>query len=260
MTAKGKKTKAKKTVKKTDQEAITTIVKREISRNIEDKTFQKYVNLYLVPPSNAGDWPLSSIPISPAPAFIQIDQGTGQGNRIGNKIKLTKLRMTGCITPRQYDEASNPRPRPGYCILWFYSYKPQQSADIAPNNSFLQLGGTAQALTNSPMDLGAPVNTDNWMLLGRKIFKIGFESYNSGTGILPNYGNFANNDFKLAHNFDIDCLPMAVKNVTFNDNSSIPSTRLLLCIPQAVAAVSQYQNYERPFTLQYVTSCSFEDA
>lgn len=261
-----KKYSPKKNTNAKPTEAVKTYVKAEISKNIENKRNQLYRNTYSVNASIGSQFSVASIPVSPYSAYVQIDQGVGQGQRIGNRIKLKRLNFSGTLKPNPYDSATNPQPRPCYVILWFYSYKPNPSADISPNSTFLQLGGNSQLLTNSTMDLMAPVNKDNWMLFGRKIFKVGY-SYmaepvpGANTGQLAAWGNTANNDFNLNCMFNIDCTKWAVKNVIYNDNLSQPASRLLLCIPQAISALAgAYTSTDRPVDMQFVIDCEYEDA
>lgn len=257
MSSKNTKKKVKKNKSKKD--TIQQMVKKEVARNIEDKTFESYWSDYVIVPSNSSTFATQVIPISPYTGFLQIDQGTSQGQRIGNRIKLKSLKFSGVITPLPYNGTSNPQPRPSFVVFWFYSYKPQPTIEKGPDNTFLQLGGSSMSLANKLSDVGAPLNTNNWMYLGRKVYKIGYEAY-VGTGALSDFGNFSNTDFKLAQFFKIDCLDMAVKNVQFNDNSSDPTTRLVICCPQAIAVTSQYVASTVPVTMDYSLSCTYEDA
>lgn len=245
--------------KRVTSKNVVSIVKREVSRNIENKTFQVYRPAVPVYPSSSASFGLANFPISPYSGFLDIQQGVGQANRVGNRIKLKRLNFSGSIRPMIYDSVTNPQPQPSYVILWFYYNRDDPTIMSTPDNTFLQLGNSSQSLQNTLVDRTSPVNKDNWVLLGRKVFKCG-PAINTGSGSLPAFAHNANNDFKLVCDFNIDMMKYAVKDIIYNDTSSNPRTRVIMCQPQAISAVSQFGAAYVPIQLQYVIDCQFEDA
>ena len=72
--------------------AIKKMIRREISRNVEVKTAQSYVLDRTLGAVGNPDFITTSSPVGnmiilgPDPGSMVINQGTGQGDRIGNKI------------------------------------------------------------------------------------------------------------------------------------------------------------------------------
>jgi hypothetical protein len=218
--------------------AMKKMVKREIARNVENKTFQVFDDLAEIYSSNSAGFDASIIPCTPfAGGYLTIAQGTGQGQRIGNRIKIKKLRFDAIVYPRQYNISTNPTPAPVHIKFWFFYDKedgqsvptPQASGDI------LQFGSTSLPFGNRLFDHMAPINTDRYRVLTTRTVKIGYSSY-TGTGALPQQGNLANNDFKLNAKVSVDLTPYCVKDVVFRDTASTPTTRGIYMMAQAVYA------------------------
>lgn len=256
-----KKSTKKMTAKSSTMKVIKAVVKKQISRNIETKTTMCFLQDQAIYSSSNTSFFINPIPMTPyASGFNPIVQGTGQGDRIGNQITLTKLRFKGNIYPAAYNAISNGTPQPSYVIFWFYKYRATPTITQVPDNEFLQYGNTSRGLSNSLTDRWAPINKDKVILLGRKVYKVGFASFNQSTGSLGNLGNVANNDFKLVADFSIDLLKWAPKKVTYNDNSSTPTSDVICCMPQAVASVGNYNSSSIPVFMDYIIECEYKDA
>ena len=79
------------TVKKTS--GLKKMVRREIARNIENKTTQYLGTNYDILPSNSPGFDANIIPVAPsAGGFIQIQQSVAQNGRVGNRIKIKNLK------------------------------------------------------------------------------------------------------------------------------------------------------------------------
>lgn len=255
----GKKTAMKKFVA---VDLVQKVVKAEIARNIENKTvsfFSEGSNIY---PSVSPDFTASIIPLSPYDGFLEIGQGVGQGNRIGNRIKLKKLTFKGVIYPLPYNATTNPTPTPIQVVFYLFGLR-QLPANV-PNDltGFFQSGNTAANFNNELSDVWASVNKDKFTYYGRRVYKIGYAQY-EGTGIQPAFQAFCNNDFKLNQSFSINCLPHAIKNVIYNDdtNANRPRSRGLFLLAQVVNADgSQMANNIIPARMNYELMCEYEDA
>jgi len=212
---------------------LAKTVRRIVADQAEKKSDQftldgKYLYAY-----NSAAWAASIFPVTPFGASLQINQGVGDGNRVGNRIKLSKLRFKGMIVPTGYNATSNPSPEPQLVKMWLVYDKQNPTVIPLPGTDFLQAGGSANALTGTATDVFARVNSDRWVVKMEKTFKLGFAAYN-GTGTSAAFQSLTNNDFRLCQEFDFDILPYVAKTVVYDDNSSLPETRGLFCVIEVV--------------------------
>jgi len=240
--------------------AVKTIVKKAIARNVENKTNNYLSTGTSIYPSNSASFLSSIIPLSPYPAFIDIDQGPAQGERIGNKIKIKSLRLKGVMYPRGYSATNNLTPQPVQVIFWLLYDKQNSTIIPAPGADFLQFGNASIALQNDLVDCWAPVNTDRYRVLKKKVFKLGFADY-SGTGTNVVSQSYTNNDFSLNKTFSINLTDYVIENVKFNDNNTSPTTRGLFWMFTAVNALGTNMSATTiPASMQWNLSCDYEDA
>lgn len=246
---------------KTSVSQITRIVKREMSRKVEHKTSQFFASQWDIVPSNNTFFEASFFPCTPYTTYMDIDQGVGQGDRIGNRITLTNLSIKGTIWPLPYDGTTNPTPSPAQVVLYFVYRRtiPINTPTNAVN--IFQNGDGSRNFQNDLTDVMAKVNNDEWRLLTKRVFKIGYAA-NTGTGAQPAYQAFTNNDFKLNRNFQINLTKYAVKKLRYADaSSSIPRTRGIFCIPVAISSSGNpYAAADVPCRMSFTTSCRFTDA
>lgn len=241
---------------------IKRMIRREIARNVENKTQQAYNLQQDIYPSNSTQFDSVITPCQPDAVGLIISQGTGQGQRIGNRIKIKKLTFSGVIHPTPYNASTNPTPAPVMIKFWFFYDKdaPTLTPTVKADGDFLQFGNTTSGMQNDLMDMFAPVNKDRYAVLKTKIFKLGYASY-GGTGALPQSGNLANNDFKLNCPFSFDLTKHVPKIYDFRDTATNPTTRGLYFMAQAVYANgAQMAAATVPAQMSYVQSVEYEDA
>lgn len=258
-----KKTYKRKSYAAKRKSPLKKLIQREISRNIEDKNSQLFVTtnrLYV--PGNAS-FPTNNIfPVCIDPTAIVIPQGGGQGQRIGNKIKLKKFEFKGTLVPQPYDGTFNNQPVPVQVKMWIF-YDKQNPTDV-PNptisNDFFQNGSSVSGFSNDLIDMWRPVNTDRYRILASKTFKLG-AAQNTGTGAVPSSQNFANNDFKYNVNFSFDLLKHMPKMIQYQDTAVLPTTRGTYCMIQYVSATgSQISTSQYVVESQWMLNCVYEDA
>lgn len=257
-----KKGKTKNKTKKEQDfvDKVQQIAKKEVSRNIEDKRVEYYNHAGLIILTSNGGMNSQTIPLSPYTSYLPILQGSGQGTRNGNQIKIKKAVIRGIIYPMVYDSSVNPQPLPSRVIFWLLYDKENDNVLPTVDSTFLQLGNTTQALQNSLSDCFSPVNTDRWRILKRYVYKLG-AAENTGSGSVPSFQNFANNDFSYNIDFKIDYTKHLVKTVKFNDNTATPSTRGLFLVHTCVASNgSAYSSIQRACAMEYSMSLEYEDA
>lgn len=236
-------------------------VRNLISRKIEDKVRIWSISRQLSSTSNAPD-ANNVMALSPYSAQLQIDQGVGQGARVGNRIKIKKSILRIMLTPQQYSASANPAPRPQIVrMVLFYDRlnttvtpTPFANADFFDNNN--SVGGFAGNTT----DLVRMFNTDRYRILKVKTFKLGFANY-AGTSANADAQTFANNDYKLNIVKRYDITKHLVKNVLYIDNNSNPSSRgLWLMFYTMPANTSTFGSTDFPLLLSGQVETHYEDA
>lgn len=228
ITKKSKKTTSKKrTSKKTS--SIKKMVKREIAKNVENKTCQVLDMNESIRAVDSATFTSGIFAVSPMSTGLQVLQGVGNGSRIGNLIKIKRLTMKGTVWPRAYNATDNPYPQPIQIKMWLFYQRDEPTALPSPYTDFFQYNNTTSGFQNDLIDLWMPVNSEKYVVKYTKVFKLGF-SNNAGSGSVAPQQYYANNDFKYNHNFSVDVTPYLVKNVKFNDNNSDPTTRALWCM------------------------------
>lgn len=173
-----------------------------------------------LPDFNSASWGLDNgvYTLNPTQNRLSIAQGTGQGQRIGNRIRTKSCYISGILYAQQQNAAYNPTPKP--CEVVMYIYKligGGNTVDVTMSN-FYQNGNTAGSPTGSLVDLTFPINKDRYRVLYRKVFKIG-PADNTGTGASAGLQYFANNDYKRNQRFYIPLTKYMDKIMRYNDTS-----------------------------------------
>lgn len=251
----------RKTVKKP---TIKKMIKTAIHRTIENKSRQEIVTTAktLYSANSAALLDGSIIPLTPFATSLQVDQGVGAANRVGNKINLRKLTFKGTIFPQPYDGVFNVSPQPLQVKLWIFYDKrdPTIKPTPAAQGNFFQNDNSTTTFSNNLSDLWKPINTDIYRVVATKMFKLG-NAINTSSGTNAAASDWTNNDFKYNCNFSIPLTKHCVKNIKFNDNNSNPTTRGLFAMFQCVyasgGAVSSGQILAKMY---YMLDMEFEDA
>jgi len=222
-----------KYAKKTSQPKVSFAkrVNAVISRKVENK----------ISPSNNTDGYIGFwVTGAPSPTWykktfmadLDMAQGAGQGNRIGNQYKLKKWIVKGTIHPSQ---EVDPTASTGQYLRYSYQgfamlYLVKKVIGDEPESnlpSFFQNGNSAYDATGSYIDHLLKVNNDRYKVYYRRKFKLGpSQSYQGG---LDNNKMLSNNDFRLTADFGFDICKYIGKNATikFNDsatNANYPSS------------------------------------
>jgi len=237
-------------------------IQKEISKSVENKTFQYLGTSYDILPSTSPGFDANIIPCYPAPSYLSIAQGTGQGNRIGNSIKIKDLSVKGVVFPRPYNATTNPSPSPVQIKFWFFYDKtaPNSVPSPAASADFFQFGSSSIGFQNEFFDHKMPINTDRYRVLTTRTIKVGYAGY-SGTGAAPQQGNFNNNDFRLNANLNVNLTKFCVKNCKFRDTSVLPTTRGVYMLAQPIYADGSAMGLNTiPCKMEFMMSCVYEDA
>jgi len=206
---------------KTDK-VFTKKVKAVISRTLETKTFGQnlWTNQAITLP-NPGVTPSTGYDLSSM--FLQnINQGTSDGQRIGDKIHPRSFILTGFVSVIQTGMVFS---RPCYLRMVVLKAKENQTlgsqqADLGSSKAFEFATGSVSP-TNTLVDITRKMNPQQWTYCTQRIFKLGASS-NPGSTL-------ANNDFSLSKFFKIN-LTKHMKSVIY-DSYMVPTTprNFLIC-------------------------------
>lgn len=255
----------KKSIRKSKPKISSSVrkyVKTAMSKQIEDK--RTYYNggsplnitSYVNTASSLGGYPLT-----PFANNMQILQGTGQADRIGNVIRTKKLILNYVLYPAIYDATTNPYPVPQMVKIWIGYFKGNPNAIPTDYSRFFQTGNTAAAPTSNLDDMMKPINTDAWVIKKSFIHKIGLAS-NTGSGGVITYGYMANNDYNLNAINKVDLTSCCVKTLKYNDSISYTPAcnHALFMFVESVEANGNTGGAGVPIKMRYWIDYIYEDA
>lgn len=220
----------KRSIRKAKKGMFAKKVKRVVNKMSETKVVNNAsVSRPIYNVLNSSQFQGSIIPLGPgsaSPALFTISQGTGQGNRVGNKIQTVKMMLRGNVRLNTYfNNTTNYNPIPGYVTMWIVKLKPFLNDDVTTlkaviDGSFFQSGSGGVGMSGQTSDLYRQVNSQQIQLIKRRVWKVGTSSFPgggaSGTGDQSNqYWN--NNDFSLTRIFKQDITKAVPKVMAFND-------------------------------------------
>lgn len=243
--------------------ALRRVVKREISRMTENKTKESLnYQQTLYSTYDTTNFPTNNIfSVGPSATQLDVQQGTANGQRVGNKILIKKLTFKGSLVPLPFNATTNPTPTPMQIKLWIFYDKTAPTTQPNPLTDFFQFNSSSNAFANDLADLWAPINTDKYKVLTTRTFKLGYQQFTSAAGGSPADGYYTNNDFKLNANFSMDLTKYIPKVVRYNDNNSDPTSRHLYAMFAVTSASGgPVAIGSRMAGLQYWCQMVYEDA
>lgn len=166
------------------------------------------------------------IPISPYAGFIQLTQGTGDGQRVGNKVRTAYARINYTVFPNPYNAVSNNLVKP--IIYQMFLLRDKKNPTTIPDvvqllSTLYNAGNTVTPATGTVRDLTFSINTDRWQVFKRWTHKLGYAMDNvQGTVAANQY--FANNDFQMFIHNKVPCTNYMHKVYDFDDGTAYPST------------------------------------
>jgi len=176
-----------------------------------------------IPAFNGLAWGLNNglYTLHPTQNRIQISQGTGQGQRIGNQIRTKSSYIKGILYANQRDVTYNPTPKPAEVMIYIYRIIGQGASVPTGTNAmtnFYQNGSSSSSPTGLLEDLTTPINRDQYRVVYQRKFKIG-SAENTGVGSSTGNQFFANNDYKRNATFYIPLTKFMDKRIKYSDAS-----------------------------------------
>jgi len=196
--------------------SFTKKVKKVLIRSAETKTISAATNFNLAPYNGSTPW--LDINVGLNTTNMIPSQGTGQGDRVGNRIRTKRCILTGYLHPYGYDAVNNPTPKPLEVKLVILTNK--QTPQGYPNvNNYFQRGNTSSGPSGTLNDIVSAPNKDVNTIYHQKVMKLGHAS-ESGSGSSTVQAFQANNDFRLNCKFRVDITKFLPKTYTFNDTTA----------------------------------------
>lgn len=218
------------------KKSLVKLIKRVATSTEERKESNQFsLNTPLPNVTNAG-WTTSSIPICPFATGFVIPQGVGQGQRVGNQIRTQKCMVRGILHPTIFDAATNPQPLPFEVRMLLFKdkfFRSGQPSAVAID--LFQNGSSVLPPQNDLVDMLLDVNRDRYQVYHDEILKVGYAGY-EGSGTLPSFQSFTNNDFALNAKFSVDCTKFLPAVIDYNDGGTSPMSDTLWMIFLPVAA------------------------
>lgn len=187
---------------------------------------------FALPDYNSINWGLDNgvYLLNPTQNRIDITQGTGQGQRVGNFVRTKSSYLSGILYANQQNASYNVTPKPYEVMFVIYKILGQGNiADVTLTGLF-QNGNTQSSPTGTLQDLTVPINKDKYRIYYRRVFKIG-SADNTGTGSSTGLQFFANNDYKRNIRFYIPLTKYMDKRMKFNDTErNVKNDNLYLAI------------------------------
>jgi len=199
--------------------SMRNIAKQVFNKMTESKysryNFQTFPRYYL-----DVAWQTNNVaPILPYSGFLNCAQGTGQHQRIGNKIRVHQLRMKGVVRMSGYNATVNPTPAPHMVQLWILQDKSNPDALPVALPEFFASNAADTAPSGGLLDYSYDVNEDRWRVAYQRTFKVGFADA-SGTGTSAANQSYTNNDFQLVIPYDIDLTKCVSPVLSFDDTDN----------------------------------------
>ncbi len=231
------------------ESVIRSLIRREIARSEEKKTIELTTNaFYLANAVNTTGfaannvWELTN---SPGGSGVQITQGTGASNRIGNQVTITKALLKMVLLPYNYVATYNTVPQPQDVRIIIFRLKGIDKSLAAAQSVFsttgscFQSNNTSAGLGGDIVDMVRTINKDVVQVMSDQIVKVGAQIYNDGAsgGIGPTFWG-SNNDYSYNQLLRFDLLRLGLtRKWQFNDTSNTPyGYEPLYCVIDPVSA------------------------
>lgn len=230
---------------------IKSYVKRAIHRNIENKDHIAYAANQTVQ-----SWGTSTQGFS-IPLINTLAQGTTDGTRIGNQVKVVRGQLKATMNLKPYDATSNAGAMPVWIKLFVVRSLSHMALESSLPNYDIFFKGNATYLDwqGNCLDLDLPVNPDEFRVLMTKQFKLGIGAINSGF----RYDGWADNS-PMCKKFTINWGKYVRKQLKFNDSANTPTNDNLYLVVQAVYADGSSTTGKQVCEIHYVNHSVYEDA
>lgn len=244
----------KKLVYSKVRSAFAKNVKAVVTRMAETKNSHFNFTQYL-PNVNAGT--STQVQIAPNSGSLSIVQGTGQGDRVGDRVRVKKAMFRGYMSPLAYDVTYNSAPSPVEVRMIIGKNKASPTTAMTLSTLF-QNGDTSVAPAGTLLDMLSPINKETVQVYVDRIFKLGTQYGQTGTTAANGY--YSNNDFLFNQRFDVDITKFLPNVITYNDTTAQPTSNSLFALFLCVSADGTITGANlRPVLLTYDLDFQYTD-
>jgi hypothetical protein len=243
---------------------------RTLERTRETKCIQTYsastpITCYQQGAYGGAANTLTVIQLGPNALTLPISQGSGQANRVGNKIETKKATIKMMFTPIAYNSVTNKTPNPQIVKIWGLWFKQGDYSGAPPANMahFFQSGNTSIVPQGNLLDDFLTVNKQAYSVAFTRTVKVGNAKISTSSNSNFNNQNqaFANNDFKLSAKIVVDYTKHLIKMQKFNDTDTEPSIRQLFLVVESISATNDVNATSgHPVDMVYEIDYRFQDA
>lgn len=231
----------KKASKKDKALATKAFVKRIIDSRIEDKTqsFDDVINFagYFL------NTDLNARYIGPDTSSYIIAQGSGQGDRVGNVIRVKKVLLKYYLIMIPQSDALNPQPQPQLVRVWIGNIRSNlaQKPDATTIAELYQGGNNSFPPNETVDDMMAPINSDKFIERYTCVHKVGNAVQTDFSTIKFN-SYFTNNDYSLSTFATVDCTKFFKSKLHFNDSNQQTDSSVFMWMEAVNSDNTQYLN------------------
>lgn len=209
---------------------IRSIVRKTISGEAEKKSYIVYA---------ANQSIITASATTPFAVYLapQVAQGGGDGQRIGNKIKVISSVLRICINLLPYNAVSNPLPPPLLVRILILGFKKQNvnSAGVTDASSALfEVNSGVVGPQGNPLDITLQVNDQSWVVYYDQVIKLGATGTSSTTPVSSG-AYFDASDMSAFLNIPIKHIGM----FQYNDTTNVPTNKNTFLFIQPVTADGQ---------------------
>lgn len=163
---------------------------------------------------NAAAQGFCSFQLTPVNAgSLNIVQGTGEADRIGDKVRVKKVTLSYVLQAGPLDASFNTVPAP-QDVRMIVCYNKQSKVLSPPAGNFFDAGDSSAAPTSNMLDMVNFVNSEYIQVHGDWRHKVGVQTF-------PHPNTKDNNDYKLNAMKTIDITKWYPKTLTWNDTSGV---------------------------------------
>lgn len=249
---------------------LRRVIRKVMKSTAEHKHQILTINPYIVIGNGATGVNLNNTNLIPS-----LSQGTGQGNRVGNRIKVTSMNFRGFIYLNPaYGSSLNRQLAPvwvKFFLLESKQYKGNSTNLNANDQTVLFDAGNVDGTFQGTMaDMILPLNTDRFIIHATKMWKLNpslsqVSGQTAGTIPLSTFpaqgnGTSATNQASSQHYFNFNLKNMA-KNFQYDQNSQYPTNHNLILVYQAVYAdgTQVTNNVEQPALITGLVEMKYTD-
>nr|WAE42392.1 MAG: capsid protein [Cressdnaviricota sp.] len=205
---------------------------------------------------NANSLTPIQIAVGVNPTNLGIVQGTGAGDRLGDRVHIKKVTFRAIMTPViQTAVVNTPIALQEVRVAVLKNKLAPQSGIVMAN--LFQYGSTNVPPNSTLTDMIQPFNKEASILFKNKTFKCGMSAYTANT---PNFIN-CNNDFKVNNKFTWDLTKASPKVCQFSGStaasqvSAIPWMLFMVSAADGTSVATQSQ----AVSVQYSIDVEFTD-